>query len=320
MAARTLIDGYRDMVRMRRFDEAVLKALTAGEIAGEMHLAIGQEAIAAGMVGTLRESDALVSTHRAHYHAIAKGVPLRPLAAELFHRETGLCRGRGGHMHLFDPERRFCCTGIVGASLPLALGYAYARWLRGSDDVAVAVTGDGGIATGAFHESFNLAAVWRLPLVVVCENNLYGISTSVAETSPTKVLSRRAEGYDAWGKTVDGTDVEAVAGAFAEAVEHVRSGTGPALLEAVAYRFRGHFEGDLDLYRSKREREEWEQKDPLAAARRKLLEAGTGEDMLAELEASAEAEVADAFVWAREQPHPGPAFAATGVFVGDAGA
>jgi 2-oxoisovalerate dehydrogenase E1 component len=315
MTPPTLLERYRHMVRMRRFDEAVLTGVTAGEIHGEMHLAIGQEAIAAGMLGTLRDADAVVSTHRGHYHALAKGVPLRPLVAELFHRETGLARGRGGHMHLFDPERRFCTTGIVGASIPLALGYAYETWYRGSDGVAVAVTGDGGIPTGSFHESFNLAAVWKLPLVVICENNLYGISVRVAETSPTVTLSERARGYGAWGETVDGTDVEAVAKAFEEAVAHARAGNGPALLEAVAYRFRGHYEGDVDHYRPPAEREEWQARDPISMTRARLLDQGVDEATIDRIDAEVWTEVEEAFARAREESYPDPKEATAGVFV-----
>src|SRR6185437_7213937 len=162
--ALTLRDRFVWMARMRAFEEVCLEGVASQEIHGELHLGIGQEAIAAGMVGALRPEDAVVSTHRNHLHAIAKGVPLRPLLAEIYERETGLCRGRGGHMHPFDPERRFSATGIVGSAVGVALGYAYAAWIEESGAVSVGVTGDGGVNTGAFHESMNMAGAWRLPL------------------------------------------------------------------------------------------------------------------------------------------------------------
>lgn len=284
MTEYNLLDRFRAMVQMRHFDEACQEGVPTHEIHGELHTGLGQEAIAAGMIGALRDDDALVSTHRNHYHAIAKGVPLLPLMAEIFEKESGLCRGRGGHMHPFDPRRNFHASGIVGASMPVALGYAYAFWLAESNRVAVAVTGDGGANTGPFHESLNIAAAWGLPYVIVVENNQYAISVPIQAVSPKPTIAERARVYGVWGKVVDGTDVEAVAQAFGEAVEHARTRKGPALLEATCARFSGHYEGDLDLYRPEAEKDRGKrEQDPILIARRKLVERGEATE--AELDA-----------------------------------
>ena len=305
------------MARMRAFEDACLEGVAPREIHGELHLGIGQEAIAAGMLGALTPQDALVSTHRNHLHAIAKGVPLRPLLAEIYERETGLCRGRGGHMHPFDPERRFSATGIVGSSVGVALGYAYAAWLEESGAVAVGVTGEGGVNTGAFHESMNIAGAWRLPLVALVENNGYAISVPVEGNSATATVAERASAWAAWGRRVDGTDVEAVAEAFAAAVAHARSGRGPAVLEATCYRFQGHYEGDFDLYRSKGEKTAaLENLDPLTIARRRMVARGDATDAeLEEILDAARAEMQALVAEVRSDPFPDASGALDHVFV-----
>jgi pyruvate dehydrogenase E1 component alpha subunit len=314
----TLVERYHAMVRMRRFEEACLQGVPTREIHGELHTGIGQEAVAAGMIGTLRDDDALVSTHRSHLHALAKGVPARPMLAEIFERATGLCGGFGGHMHLFDPERRFSTTGIVGATLPVALGHAYAAQVEGRDSVAVGVTGDGGANTGGFHESLNMAGAWRLPLVVLIENNEWAISVPFEESTATPTLAERAAAYGAWGRRVDGLDVAAVAGAFAEAVAHARAGRGPAVLEATCYRFRGHYEGDLDLYRPAAEKDARRQeRDPLVLTRAAILARGAaaGADLDAG-EAAVTAEIDALLAEVRTDPLPDPATAFDHVFAG----
>ena len=219
-------------------------------------------------------------------------------------------------MHPFDPERRFSATGIVGSSVGVALGYAYAAWLEESDAVSVGVTGDGGVNTGAFHETMNIAGAWRLPLVALVENNGYAISVPMEGNSATATVAERAPAWAAWGRRVDGTDVEAVAEAFAEAVAHARSGRGPALLEATCYRFQGHYEGDFDLYRSKDEKAAaLENLDPLALARRALLERGEAtEGELDEVVRSARAEMEALLGEVRSDPLPDPAGALEYVF------
>jgi TPP-dependent pyruvate/acetoin dehydrogenase alpha subunit len=305
------------MVGMRHFEEACLEGVASREIHGELHTAIGQEAIGGGMLGALRDKDALVSTHRNHVHALAKGVPVEALLAEIYERETGLCRGRGGHMHPFDPARNFSATGIVGASLPVALGYAYAAWIEETARVAVAVTGDGGVNTGAFHEALNIAGAWRLPLVVLVENNRYAISVRAVEVSATETVAERASVYKAWGGLVDGRDVEAVAEAFAAAVDHARAGGGPALLEATCQRFQGHYEGDFDHYRSDEEKERMRREDdPLAITRRRLLERGLArEQELESIEGESRMRLRSILEAVRAAPTPDPARARDYVFV-----
>ena len=231
-----LLERYRLMVTMRLFEEACAEGIPTGELRGELHLADGQEAVAAGMIGALRPDDWMVSTHRPHQHAIVKGVPLQAMMDEIYERATGLCRGKGGHMHLFDLEHRFSATGIVGSSLPVALGHAYASRLEEADYIAVGITGDGGTNVGQFHETMNMAAIWQLPLVVLVENNHYAMSVPAAEVISGPGIAERAAAYGAWGRRVDGTDVEIVADAFRDAADHARSGKGPALLEAMCFR------------------------------------------------------------------------------------
>ena len=313
----SLVDRYRAMLTMRAFEEACASGITSGELRGELHLASGQEAIAAGMIGSLRPEDWMVGTHRSHQHAIAKGVPVLPMLAEIFEKATGLCGGKGGHVHLFDLERRFSVTGIVGSSLPVALGHAYAARLEGSDHVAVGITGDGGTNTGQFHETMNMAAIWRLPLVVLVENNQYAISVPASEVIAGDGIAERAATYGAWGRRVDGTDVEVVADAFAEAMSHARSGAGPALLEATCHRFRGHYEGDIDHYRKASDRERWlREGDPLAITRDRLLQTGAADhDHLQRMEAEVQAEIDGALRQVRSAPDPDPAEALTDIFV-----
>ena len=278
--------GY--MLWMREFELACLEGVPTREIHGELHTAIGQEAIGAGMAGFMRASDALCSTHRNHLHAIAKGVDMRAMLAEIFERSTGLCGGYGGHMHLMDKSLKFSATGIVGAGMPVAVGHAYAAAkLRQSDDIAVSVVGDGAVNTGAFHEAMNLAGVLRLPLVVLVENNEWAISVPFAAASATETVAERAPAWAAHGVKVDGNDVEAVAEAFGAAVARARAGQGPSIIEATCYRFRGHFEGDADTYRTQQEKDARRAIDPVSITRAKLIERQLATH--AELDAEAEA-------------------------------
>ena len=275
----TLRERYAYMVWMREFELACLEGVPTREIHGELHTAIGQEAIGAGMAGFLRADDALCSTHRNHLHAIAKGVDMRKMMAEIFEKETGLCGGFGGHMHLMDPSLKFSATGIVGAGMPVAVGHAYAaKKLKKTDAVAVAVVGDGAVNTGAFHEAMNLAGVMQLPLVVVVENNEWAISVPFSAASATETVAERAPAWAAEGFKVDGNDVEAVAKVFGDAVNKARAGKGPTLIEATCYRFRGHFEGDADTYRTQEEKERRRQIDPVLITRAKVLAQGLATD------------------------------------------
>lgn len=304
-----LLERYRAMCVMRAFEEACLEGVRNGELRGELHLAVGQEGVAAGMLGTLRPTDWMVSTHRSHLHAIAKGVPLRPLLAEIYEKATGLCGGKGGHLHLFAPEQRFSTTGIVGSSLPVALGHAYAARLDGTDDVAVGITGDGGVNTGQFHETLNMAAIWQLPLVIVVENNRYAISVPSRDVTAGPGIAERARAYGAWGSRVDGTDVELMADGFRAAVGHARAGEGPALLEATCFRFRGHFEGDVDHYRSEEEKRRMiAEGDPLRIAAARLLDRGQADAAtLSAIEADARRTMRSLLHEVRADPPPQPA-------------
>lgn len=306
---------YRLMSLMRRFEEACLEGVASGEIHGELHTAIGQEAVAAALSEHLRPGDALTSTHRNHLHAIAKGVPLVPLLAEIFEKETGLCGGYGGHMHVFSPDDRFSATGIVGASLPVALGHAYAARLQGRDAVAVAVIGDGAVNTGGFAEAMNMAGVLRLGLVVVIENNEWAISVPFSASSATPTLAERAPAYGAMGERVDGLDVDEVSAALDRAFARARSGDGPAIVEAMCYRFRGHYEGDLDLYRDGAEKaQRIAEKDPLRIAEQALAAGLLSPARLAELAASADREIGDALAEVRAAAQPDPRGARDHVF------
>lgn len=311
-----LRERYGYMVWMREFELACLEGVPTREIHGELHTAIGQEAIGAGMAGFLRADDAMCSTHRNHLHAIAKGVNMRAMLAEIFERETGLCGGFGGHMHLMDPSLKFSATGIVGAGVPVAVGHAYAARLRASDSVAVAVVGDGAVNTGAFHEAMNLAGVLKLPLVVVVENNEWAISVPFSAASATATVAERAPAWAASGIRVDGNDVEAVASAFGEAIANARSGKGPTIIEAMCYRFRGHFEGDADTYRTAAEKEARRSIDPLVITRSKLLERNlaTDHELVAE-EAAIKHAVAQLLELVRSDAMPDPADALRHVFV-----
>jgi len=304
-----LTDLYRTMLDMRHFEETCLEGVPTGEIHGELHTGIGQEAVAAGIAPWLEHRDALVSTHRNHLHGLAKGVAARKLLAEIFERETGLCKGRGGHMHPFDPESRGSATGIVGASLPIALGFAYASAMERAGAVAVGVTGDGGANSGAFHECLNMAAAWRLPFLILVENNQYAISVRYADVSATASVAERAAAYGAWGRVVDGTDIEAVCETAGEAFSHVRGGGGPAILEATCYRFQGHYEGDHDSYRSRDERKRMRAEyDPLAIAERRIVERGLAtEEQLRAWREQSKSRALELLEGVRRDPFPDPA-------------
>lgn len=312
----SLLDRYGYMLWMREFELACLEGVPTREIHGELHTGIGQEAIAAGIVGSLRADDALCSTHRNHLHAIAKGVDMRAMLAEIFERETGLCGGYGGHMHLMDPKLKFSATGIVGAGVPVALGHAYAARLKNSDSVAVAIIGDGAVNTGAFHEAMNLAGVLQLPMIVVVENNEWAISVPFEASSPTATVAERAPAWAASGVKIDGNNVEKMAEVFQQAVEKARSGGGPSLIEASCYRFRGHFEGDADTYRSQQEKQERRQIDPLTITRSLLLERElANDDQLTAMETSVRSAVLEMLAQVRSEPHPKREHALRHVFV-----
>jgi len=307
--------AYRTMVTMRRFEEAVGEATASGEIHGEMHLGIGQEAIATALSVLLRPGDAVVSTHRPHLHALAHRLDPVELLAELLERD-GLCHGKGGHMHLFDAERRFMCTGIVGAGVPIAAGYALKQLWERSGNVTVAILGDGSMNQGGFFETANLVALWGLPVVFLCEDNGYGISVRRDDASAGR-LEDRAQAFGIEGARCDGTDPQAVLAALEPAFARARRREGQQLVVADCYRFRGHYEGDADTYRSKVEKESAmsPERDPISRLRARLLAEGAAEAELARIESEVADVVGGWMAEARRRPMPPAKSLREGVFV-----
>lgn len=311
----TLLDRFDAMVTMRGFEQACAAGIKSGELRGELHLALGQEGVAAGMLGILTSDDWLVGTHRSHPAALAKGVDPYALMAEIYEKRTGLCGGKGGHLHLFSRTNRLSTTGIVGSSLPVALGHAYAATLDGKGYVGVGITGDGGTNTGQFFETLNMAAIWRLPLVVVVENNGYGISVPSAEVIASPGIGARADAFGFWNAKVDGSDVEAVADVMATAFSHARDGSGPALVEVSCHRFNGHYEGDPDHYRSPEAKEEMREHDPIEVARRRLVDRdGHTLEELRERERQRLHDIRTTLERVRSDPAPDVSQARVGVF------
>lgn len=298
------IDLLRTMIRIRRFEERCVRLYSAEEIRGFLHLYIGEEAVAAGLLREIGPDDAVVSTYREHGHAIARGIPLPTLMAEMFGRATGCSRGRGGSMHLFDAQRRFYGgNAIVGGGLPLAVGLGLADAMRERPRVTVCVFGEGAMAEGEFHESLNLAALWRLPVLFACENNRYAMGTALAREHAATDLALRAASYGLMSWPVDGMDAEAVAAAARRAVTSIRGGAGPCFLELRTYRFRAHSLYDADRYRDKAEIEEWKERDPIPRLRARLLAEGVlDEAALRDLEATVAAELEDAVNTGRSGP------------------
>jgi 2-oxoisovalerate dehydrogenase E1 component len=298
---------HRRMLLIRGFEQRVAALYRDGEVPGFVHLSIGQEAAAVGACWPLRPSDVVTSTHRGHGHCLAKGLDPLGMFAELMARDQGTNRGRGGSMHIADPARGiFGANGIVAAGLPIAVGAATAAQLRADGSVAVGFFGDGAPAQGAFHEAVNLAAVWRLPVVLFCENNGYAEFSPVA-TQHAASLEQRAAGYGVPYVAVDGNDAVATAAAMAEVVAAARDGRGPTVVEAATYRWHGHYEGDPERYRSPEEVEGWQARDPLAAHAARLRDAGLGDGEIGGLEASVAGELDAAVEAARRLAAPAPA-------------
>jgi pyruvate dehydrogenase E1 component alpha subunit len=294
----------RDMIRIRRFEERCAELYGQGKIRGFLHLYIGEEAVAAGALRALRPEDAIVATYREHGHALVRGIPATALMAEMFGKATGASRGRGGSMHVFDASRRFYGgNAIVGGGLPIAVGLALADRLRGDRRVTACFFGDGAVAEGEFHECMNLASLWRLPVLFLCENNLYAMGTAYERHQAQLDMTLKAKGYAVAAESADGMDVLAVEAAARRAADYVRSGEGPFLLEARTYRFRAHSAYDPELYRTKEEVERWRRRDPIAALERTLREAGAiGPEDVAALDAAAAREVDEAVAFAEASP------------------
>ena len=310
------LEAYRTMLLIRRFEERCNALYMQGRIPSTLHLYIGQEAVAAGVCAHLRPDDALFSTHRPHGHALAKGVAPRAIMAELFAKRTGCCQGKGGSMHVGDVNvGMYPAIAIVGANVPLAAGVALAAKRLHEDRVVVCFFGDGAANEGAFHEGMNLAAIWDLPVVYVCENNLYAASTPISAAFKIEDIADRAAAYGMPGVVVDGNDVGAVYEVAGEAIARARRREGPTLIEAKTYRLCGHSRSDPRTYRSKEEEAEWGERDPIdvTGLRLKEMDLATDESLQA-IEEEVKAVIDEAVAFAEESPSPEPTDALKHVF------
>jgi TPP-dependent pyruvate/acetoin dehydrogenase alpha subunit len=298
---------YRTMVEIRRFEEKLYHLFSTRDMPGSMHQYNGEEAVAVGVCAHLGREDWITSTHRGHGHCIAKGADLNAVMAEMFAKSTGCCKGMGGSMHIADyGVGMLGANGIVAAGIPIAAGAGLSCQVQGKGRVSVAFFGDGATNEGAFHEAVNLAAVWKLPVLFVCENNLYGFSTHYRRTMAIERIADRAAAYGIPGVTVDGQDLGAVHAAAGEAVRRARAGNGPTLLECTTYRYMGHSRFEPSSYRSKDEVEQWKKRDPIALFRAVLRsELGVAEQGLAGVEAAVDAALEAAVRFAEQSPDPG---------------
>ncbi|MFZ0890432.1 MAG: thiamine pyrophosphate-dependent dehydrogenase E1 component subunit alpha [Candidatus Binataceae bacterium] len=316
-----LLQMYRTMQRIRQFEAKIRDLSIAGEVPGFVHVSIGEEASATGVCAALRKTDRITSTHRGHGHLIAKGGELKRMMAEIYGRRTGYCKGKGGSMHMVDFSLGILgANGIVGAGLPIATGSALAAVIAGRDDVTACFFGDGASNEGTFHESLNLAAVWKLPVVFVCENNGFGEFTPAETVTSVKDIAVRAQAYGIPGRIVDGNDVLEVYRRAGQAVARARAGGGPTLLECKTYRWEGHMVGEQALlgqgaYRAEAEIEEWKKRCPIVRLEQFIL--GGGKLERAELDrivAETAAELEEAIAFARSSPMPDPTEVTDDVF------
>lgn len=290
----------RQMLRIRRFEEKCAELYGLGKIRGFLHLYIGEEAVAAGALPCFTPEEAIVGTYREHGHALIRGTPMGPLMAELYGKVNGCARGRGGSMHFFDATRRFYGgLAIVGGGLPVAVGLALADNMQQRRRVTACFFGDGAVAEGEFHESLNLAALWKLPVLFLCENNLYAMGTALGRHQSQTDIARKADAYAIPAEAVDGMDVLAVEAATRKAVNLIRQGSGPYFIEYRTYRFRAHSMYDAELYRTKEEVAQWKQRDPIASFEQRLRELALLRDVDVEkIETAIAAEIADAVAFA----------------------
>ena len=316
---------YENMVVSRRFEEAIEKIylegkspafnMANGPIPGEMHLSNGQEPCAVGVCAHLEPGDVVTATHRPHHQAIAKGVDLKKMAAEIFGKATGLSGGRGGHMHIFDANVNFACSGIIAQGMGPAVGAALSRKIQGKPGVAVSYIGEGAVNQGAFHESLNLAALWKLPVVFVVEDNAWGISVSKEDSTAVPRNDVRAAAYGIPGHFVENNDPIAIFEVAGEAIARARRGEGPTLIEIDTYRLAGHFMGDAEGYRPEGEKDALFEKDPIPRLRKQMIGAGDFSEAGAEaIEQEAQRKVDEAIAFARESADPAPEDALTKVF------
>jgi len=303
-----LIEMYKKMLEIRYFEEKIYELYGQNLVPGTIHLYAGQEAVAVGVCANLRKEDYVVSTHRGHGHCIAKGADLKRVMAEILGRKTGYCKGKGGSMHIADFSVGILgATGVVGAGIPIAAGAGLSIKLRGTDQVVACFFGDGASNQGTFHEGINMAAIWRLPVLFVCENNLYAMGTRQSRVMLIENIANRASAYGIPGVTVDGNDVLAVYEVARQAVERAKKGEGPTLIECKTYRHKGHSRFDPATYRPKEEVEFWLKKDPIPRFRNKLLEMNIlTEKEAKQLEDKVLEEIKEAVKFALESPYPEP--------------
>jgi TPP-dependent pyruvate/acetoin dehydrogenase alpha subunit len=310
-----LPEAYRQMLIIRKFEETIRDLFLQGKIRGSFHPCIGQEATAVGGCWPLRQDDYISCTYRGHGQALAKGLSPRAGMAEMLGKRTGCCKGKGGSMHFTDMQNGLLvANAIVAAGIPHAAGVALTARMQGTQTVAVAFFGDGAVNQGVFHETLNLATVWKLPLILVCENNLYSEMTPYKDTTSVHSLSERAASYGMHAMHVDGNDVESMYSTMEEAVQRARQGDGPVFIEAMTYRLMGHMMGDPEVYRTKEEVAQARENEPIFRLGRRLLELGYKESDLESFEAEAEAVIADALQFAQNSPEPGSEEAFTDVF------
>ncbi len=301
-----LLEMYEKMKKIRLFEDNAIKLFNQGLVRGPMHVYTGEEAVAVGACSNLNDADYITSTHRGHGHCIAKGGKVDKMAAELLGRGTGYCKGKGGSMHIADPEIGILgANGIVAGGMGIAAGAGLSAKMRGTDQAAICFFGDGATNEGAFHEALNMAAIWDLPVVFVCENNLYGLTGPAEEMLSVKDVAARATSYDIPGVVVDGNDVLDVYEAVGEAVKRARQGGGPSLIEAKTYRLKGHFVGDPCVYRDDEEVEMWRKKEPIKRFKKHLIDnEGIDEEIIAEIDKNLEKELKAAVKFAKESPDP----------------
>ena len=301
-----LLAYYRKMLELRLFELKVQELYRNGRLPGFVHLYVGEEAVAVGVCSNLGAPDLIFSTHRGHGHALAKGVPASIVLAELWGKSTGSSGGRGGSMHMYAPEYGFMGTnGIVGAPIPLATGAALSAMLRKNGQVVVCFFGDGAVNSGSFHEAVNLGAVWNLPVVYVCENNLYATEMAFLRATKNTSVASRAASYGLPGVAVDGQDVVAVHEVASQAIRRAREDGGPTLIECKTYRYVGHHEGDPGTdYRTREEVQQWKQKDPVKLARQRLIGSGLDESKLQHVDLEVERLIDEAVEFAESSPEP----------------
>ncbi|TWT01113.1 thiamine pyrophosphate-dependent dehydrogenase E1 component subunit alpha [Planomicrobium sp. CPCC 101079] len=301
-----LVDLYKQMWQIRFFEEKVDEFFAKGMIHGTTHLAVGQEASAVGAIAVLEDRDKITSTHRGHGHCIAKGAEVNGMMAELFGRTTGYCKGKGGSMHIADVEKgNLGANGIVGGGFAIATGAALTSQMKKDGFVVLCFFGDGASNEGSFHEALNLASIWKLPVVFICENNQYGMSGPAKEMMNIENVAQRGESYGIPGKVVDGNDIFDVMNGVGEAVERARNGEGPSIVEAKTYRWKGHSKSDAKKYRTREEEKEWRLKDPIERMRLVLVQEGLLTEEAAEkIKADAKEEVEASVDFAANSPHP----------------